>query len=103
MAKTEYRGMLADHGLGQVPLSIYDHHRSHAATAYYGLRSDPKKKYLVLTCDGSGDNLCATVRVMGGGDEELIAVTPDERHAWAPSMPGSPSPWASCRWSTSTS
>ena len=58
-----------------MPLSIYDHHTSHAATAYYGLRTDPEKKYLVLTCDGSGDGLSASVRVMGGGEHRILAET----------------------------
>ncbi len=74
--ETEFRALLADQGLGNVPLSIYDHHTAHAATAYYGLRANPNKKYLVFTCDGSGDGLCATVRVMGGGEEQMVATTP---------------------------
>lgn len=71
---------LAEHlrnaGLANVPLIHYDHHYGHAATAYYGLRQNPTKKYLVLTCDGDGDGACATVRIMGDGQDTLVASTP---------------------------
>lgn len=71
----EFSRLLAESGLGEVPLERVDHHTAHAATAYYGLRRDPKEPYLVLTCDGSGDTLCATVRVMGDGKDEVVAET----------------------------
>jgi len=67
---------LADVGLSEVERTHHDHHRAHAATAYYGLRRSPNEKCLVLTCDGDGDGLCTSVRVMGGGDDKLIAATP---------------------------
>ncbi len=67
---------LANAGFANVPLSFHDHHTTHAATAYYGLRTSPAEKYLVLTCDGDGDGLCASVRIMGGGEDRLIAATP---------------------------
>ena len=66
---------LGEVGLGDVPLEHFDHHAAHAATAYYGLRRERKAPYLVLTCDGAGDNLCATVRVCKDGREEVIATT----------------------------
>lgn len=56
-------------------VKFYDHHTSHATTAYYGLRKYVSEKYLVVTCDGSGDGLCATVRIMGGGKSEVVATT----------------------------
>jgi carbamoyltransferase len=68
-------GHLTKHGLHNVPRQHYDHHWSHAATAYYGLRRDPHTKYCVLTCDGDGDSKCATVRIMGGGEDREVAVT----------------------------
>lgn len=55
-------------------VTFYDHHGSHAATAYYGLRQS-KEDYLVLTCDGSGDDLCASVRIMGPGKDKVVATT----------------------------
>ena len=50
----------------------WDHHLSHAASAYYGWgrMSDP---VLVLTCDGAGDHLCATVNVGRNGELQRIA------------------------------
>lgn len=69
------RQLLDENGLADLEVVHYDHHLSHAATAYYGLRTSPEKKYLVLTCDGAGDGLCATVRVMGGGEDRLVAET----------------------------
>lgn len=57
------------------PMAFYDHHTTHAATAYYGLRDDPDRPYLVLTCDGFGDGACATVSVWRDGRQEEIART----------------------------
>ena len=69
--------LLAEEGLGEVPLRFFDHHDAHAATAYYGLRRGPEEPYLVLTCDGGGDGCCASVRVAGGGRDEVLARTRD--------------------------
>ncbi|MCK6549740.1 hypothetical protein L6R52_28140 [Myxococcota bacterium] len=66
---------LEDLGLGGVPVEHYDHHFTHATTAYYGLRRDPKERYLVLTCDGAGDGLSASVRVFGGGEVRELSST----------------------------
>lgn len=60
-------------GLSNIPHTFHDHHLSHAATAYYGLRKDSKQPTLVLTCDGAGDRLCSSVRVFGNGKVEEIA------------------------------
>jgi carbamoyltransferase len=62
-------------GFDPSQVDFFDHHTSHATTAYYGLRKSFTEPYLVVTCDGSGDGLCATVRVMGGGKSELVATT----------------------------
>jgi len=62
-------------GLGGVPVTHRDHHFIHAATAYYGLRTDPEERLLVLTCDGAGDSSCGTVWVMGGGTFREVART----------------------------
>ena len=69
-------GLLGEMGLTGVPVVHYDHHLSHAATAYYGLRTGPAEKLLVLTCDGVGDGVCTTARVMGPGENRLLAATP---------------------------
>lgn len=52
-----------------------DHHLCHAASAYYGAPWK-EEKVLVLTCDGSGDELCATVSVGEKGALHKIAETP---------------------------
>lgn len=70
----EVLGALEKLGFKNDRVTFYDHHGSHAATAYYGLR-DTKENYLVFTCDGSGDDLCATVRIMGPGKDEVIATS----------------------------
>ena len=67
---------LAQLGFQEEQVAFFDHHKSHAATAYYGLRKDFESDYLVVTCDGMGDNLCATVRIMGpDGKDEVVATT----------------------------
>jgi len=65
---------LRNQGFDTSNVVFYDHHGSHAATAYYGLRKS-SEDYLVLTCDGSGDDLCATVRIMGPKKDEVVAST----------------------------
>ena len=65
--------LLKQAGLEDVPRIHYDHHQSHALSAYYGLRRDPNRRYLVVTADGSGDSLCGSVRVMVDGREQVIA------------------------------
>jgi carbamoyltransferase len=67
--------LLSEAGFADTSVSHYDHHLTHAATAYYGLRRSPDEKYLVLTCDGAGDNVSASVRVWGDGKCDEIAVT----------------------------
>ncbi len=74
----QLREFLDSEGLAGVPVSHHDHHLSHGTTAYYGLRRDPQRPYLVLTCDGAGDGNCATIRVMQGARIETIAETPWE-------------------------
>lgn len=57
----------------------FDHHLCHAAAAYLGWgRMD--EKVLVLTCDGAGDCVCATVNVGENGKLRTIART-DESHS----------------------
>lgn len=66
---------LTELGLDTAKTTFFDHHGSHAATAYFGLRQSLTEDYLVVTCDGSGDDLCATVRVMGPDKDNVIATT----------------------------
>ena len=58
-------------------IEIVEHHEAHAATALYG--SDlayEDRSTLILTLDGSGDGICATVSIGSKGDFERIASTP---------------------------
>ena len=64
----------------QVPrerVHFVDHHTAHAAAAYYGhgVYDEP---VLVLTNDGAGDGLCASVRIGKGGQlDSPIATVPE--------------------------
>lgn len=64
-----------DAGFAQTPIVQGDHHLNHAASAYFGCRSDPDSPHLVMTADGGGDGLCATVYLASGGKMELLAST----------------------------
>jgi carbamoyltransferase len=65
---------LAEMGLGDKPVTAYDHHLCHAATAYYHRPWDGEA--LVLTLDGAGDGLCATVSIGSDSGLRTIAKTP---------------------------
>lgn len=73
---------LAEVGLVDRPMRFYDHHLCHAATAFYNRPWIDSKDgrtaadALVLTLDGSGDGLCATVSVGRGNSLELLSTTP---------------------------
>lgn len=65
---------LAGHGLASKPLMPLDHHLCHAATAYFHRPwSGPAT---ILTLDGAGDGLCATVNVGREHAIDVIATTP---------------------------
>jgi carbamoyltransferase len=49
-------------GFRESSLRFYEHHLCHAASAYYGW-GKYDEPILVLTCDGGGDGLCATVSI----------------------------------------
>jgi carbamoyltransferase len=51
------------------------HHTAHAAAAYYG--SGWQGKVLVLTCDGGGDRLSATVNIAENGQMRQVASIPE--------------------------
>lgn len=52
---------LLAHGVTREKIHAIEHHRCHAATAYYGPGADSDA--LVITADGAGDALCATVSI----------------------------------------
>jgi carbamoyltransferase len=53
-----------------------EHHRAHASTADYGY-GNSTDEVLVLTCNGGGDGLCATVRIGRQGRLERLHATGD--------------------------
>src|SRR5438552_3366879 len=62
---------LADKGMASKPVLPLDHHMCHAATAYYHRPwSGPAT---VLTLDGAGDGICASVNVGRDHEIEVIA------------------------------
>lgn len=64
-------------GLSEEKVAVVEHHMAHASAAYYGWgRFD--EEILVLTNDGGGDSLCATVNVGRAGKIERLA----EVHWW---------------------
>jgi carbamoyltransferase len=54
---------LLDRGVAAQRVLTMEHHGCHAAAAWYGSGADPDA--LVITLDGAGDGLCATVAVPG--------------------------------------
>lgn len=67
---------LAALGFPKERTKVVEHHESHASAAYFGngAYDDP---VLVLTADGVGDFLCASVNVGRGGRLERIAAVED--------------------------
>jgi len=65
-------------GFSQNQIKVVDHHLCHASAIYYGiLNKNPQSKFLILTLDGGGDGLCATVNIGEKGEIKRIAETPD--------------------------
>lgn len=68
---------LLAHGVDRNKIFTIEHHRCHAATAYFGGGID--EDALVITVDGAGDSLCATVSLpKPGGHLERIATIHEE-------------------------
>jgi carbamoyltransferase len=63
---------LSDLGLSRERMEPVEHHLAHASAAYYTCPW-PDERVLVLTCDGSGDCLSATVSLGERGDLTRIA------------------------------
>lgn len=64
---------LEDIGFSNEKIVYVDHHLCHAATAYFG--SPWREDALILTNDGRGDKLCASVWVSKNGTIEKISET----------------------------
>lgn len=68
---------ILDLGVPEEKIVIVEHHMAHASAAYYGWgRFD--EDILVLTNDGGGDSLCATVNIGRAGKIERLAAV----HWW---------------------
>lgn len=59
-------------GFAKKKMRFIDHHHCHASAAYYGW-GKYDEEVLVLTCDGAGDRICASVNIGKGGRIERIA------------------------------
>ncbi len=62
-------------GIPEEKVAFYDHHRCHAATTYYLSWNRDRGRNLVITLDGSGDGVCATINIGDNGRLETIAET----------------------------
>ncbi len=56
-------------------ISFVDHHLAHAAAAYHGSHYRADEPVLVLTCDGAGDGLSATVSIGERGTLRRVSAT----------------------------
>ena len=78
-------GRFVNTPLEPVPMNkilFVDHHKCHAAAAYYSSPMRHAGKRLVITCDGSGDGLCASVSVAENDEiRRLITIGNDESFA----------------------
>ena len=63
-------------GFGEDQVVFVEHHTAHAAGAYYGL-ANYDDDILVLTCDGYGDGLCATVSIGRAGRLQRLFEIPE--------------------------
>ncbi|HJW34561.1 MAG TPA: carbamoyltransferase C-terminal domain-containing protein [Holophagaceae bacterium] len=71
--------VLMGHGVSRDRIFSIDHHRCHATTAYFGPGAD--EQALVITIDGAGDYLCATVSIPEEGGRLKRLATVDEAHS----------------------
>jgi carbamoyltransferase len=67
MRRRERLSRVLELGFRADAIRFVDHHTCHAASAYFG-RGEFTDPVLVITCDGAGDGLCATVSVSEKGE-----------------------------------
>lgn len=72
--RAELIAALGEMGMSDKPLRPFDHHLCHAATAHY--HRPWSEESTVLTLDGAGDGLCATVNIGRADTIEVISQTP---------------------------
>lgn len=68
---------LYSNGIPKEKIAFVDHHLAHAAAAYYGW-GKYGEKILILTCDGAGDRVCATVNIGLNGEIKRLCAIPEE-------------------------
>lgn len=73
---TRRRRQLTELGFPPDRTEIVEHHECHAAAAYYARGASPEP-VLVLTADGVGDFLCASVNIGTDGRLRRVAAVPD--------------------------
>ncbi|MFC1888532.1 carbamoyltransferase [Thermodesulfobacteriota bacterium] len=61
-------------GFGKAEVFTIDHHLAHAASAYY---SSGFENPLIVTCDGAGDGLCASMNAVVDGRVQRLHGAPD--------------------------
>jgi carbamoyltransferase len=66
---------LSSLGFKEDCIRFVEHHTAHAASAYFGW-GKLEEPVLILTNDGMGDDICATVSIGRGGSFERIASVP---------------------------
>ena len=71
----ERKEQVTSWGFDATRIEFCDHHRAHAASAYFGLRKDDQP-YLILTLDGGGDGLSGSVWIAANGELESVAKVP---------------------------
>lgn len=65
---------LSSYGFNSVSSSFLDHHLCHASSAYFG-NGNYEDPVLILTNDGAGDRVCATVSIGHQGSIERLSQT----------------------------
>ena len=70
--------ILKNLNIAENKIVVVEHHLAHAASAYYGCPW-VNERVLILTCDGSGDGICATVNI--GDSGQLSRMSQTENHA----------------------
>lgn len=75
----KYLATIGHPGWGENNIQSVEHHKAHAATAYYGSHYTADDEIMIFTGDGSGDGLSATVSLGFDGEmHRLSSSTRDE-------------------------
>lgn len=70
MSLDRQKATLAEIGLGHAEVVSFNHHKCHAASAFY---CSGKKDALMITMDGAGDGDCATASIIENGAIKVIS------------------------------